>query len=66
MFDNMKIGKLAQTGDPGGLPNSKKRRCRTAKEAASEGNLRRRRLKNKTEKLFMKRIRGREGSESCF
>ena len=21
MFDNMKIGKLAQTGDPGGLPN---------------------------------------------
>ena len=42
--------------------NSKKRRCRTAKKAASEGNLRRRRLKNKTEKLFMKRIRGREGS----
>ena len=39
-------------------------RKRAAKKAASEENLRRRRLKNKTEKLFMmKRIRGREGVE---
>ena len=36
---------------------------RAAKKAASEENLRRRRLKNKTGKLFMKRIRGEEGSE---
>ena len=36
--------------------NSKKRRCRTAKKAASEENLRKRRPKNKTEKLFMKKI----------
>ena len=30
--------------------------------SASEENLRRRRLKNKTEKLFMKKIQGKEGS----
>ena len=40
----------------------RKRRFRVAKKAASEENLRRRRLKNKTVKLFMKRIRKREGS----
>ena len=40
----------------------RKRRFRVAKKAASEENLRRRRLKNKTVKLFMKRIRIREGS----
>ena len=37
-------------------------RKRAAKKAASEENLRRRRL-NKTENLFMKKIRGKEGSE---
>ena len=42
--------------------NSRKRRFRAAKKAASEENLRRRRL-NKTENLFMKIIRGKEGSE---
>ena len=41
----------------------RKRRFRVAKKAASEENLRRRRLKNKTVKLFMKRIRKREGVE---
>ena len=40
----------------------RKRRFRVAKKAASEENLRRRRLKNKTVKLFMKRIQKREGS----
>ena len=40
----------------------RKRRFRVAKKAASEENLRRRRLKNKTVKLFMKRIRKGEGS----
>ena len=40
----------------------RKRRFRVAKKAASEENLRRRRLKNKTVKLFMKRIRKNEGS----
>ena len=40
----------------------RKRRFRVAKKAASEENLRRRRLKKKTEKLFQKIIRGREGS----
>ena len=40
----------------------RKRRFRVAKKAASEENLRRRRLKNKTVKLFKKRIRKREGS----
>ena len=40
----------------------RKRRFRVAKKAASEENLRRRGLKNKTVKLFMKRIRKREGS----
>ena len=40
----------------------RKRGFRVAKKAASEENLRRRRLKNKTVKLFMKRIRKREGS----
>ena len=34
----------------------------SGKKAASEENLRRRRLKNKTEKLFMKKIQGKEGS----
>ena len=34
----------------------RKRRFRVAKKAASEENLRRGRLKNKTVKLFMKRI----------
>ena len=43
--------------------NSRKRRFRAAKKAASEENLSRRRLKNQAEKLFMKRIRGKEGSE---
>ena len=43
--------------------NSRKRRIRAAKKAASKENLRRRRLKNQAEKLFMKRIRGKEGSE---
>ena len=38
-------------------------RKRAAKKAASEENVRRRRLKNMTEKLFMKRIRKREGVE---
>ena len=38
-------------------------RKRAAKKAASEENLRRRSLKYKAEKLFMKRIRGKEGSE---
>ena len=33
------------------------------KKADSEENLRRRRLKNKKEKPFMRRIRGREGGE---
>ena len=32
----------------------------SGKKAASEENLRRRRLKNKTEKLFMKKIQGKE------
>ena len=36
--------------------NSKKRRCRTAKKAASEEYLWRRRLKNKRKKLPLKRI----------
>ena len=40
----------------------RKRRFRVAKKAASEENLRRRRLKNKTVKLFLRRIRKREGS----
>ena len=43
--------------------NSRKIRFRAAKKDASEENLRRRRLKNRTEKLFMTRIRGKEGSE---
>ena len=34
----------------------RKRRFRAAKKSASEENLRRKRLKNKTEKPFMKRI----------
>ena len=38
-------------------------RKRAAKKAASEEILRRRMLKNKTEKVFMKGIRGKEGSE---
>ena len=42
--------------------NSKKIRFRAAKKAASEENLMIRRLKNKTEKLFIKRTRGRDGS----
>ena len=41
----------------------RERRLRAAKKAASEENVRRKRLKNKTEKLFMKRIRGKAGSE---
>ena len=40
----------------------RKRGFRVAKKATSEEHLRRRRLKNKTVKLFMKRIRKREGS----
>ena len=41
----------------------RERRLRVSKKAASEENVRRKRLKNKTEKLFMKRIRGKAGSE---
>ena len=41
----------------------RERRLRAAKKAASEENLRRRSLKYKAEKLFMKRIRGKAGSE---
>ena len=40
----------------------RERRLRAAKKAASEENVRRKRLKNKTEKLFMKKIQGKEGS----
>ena len=43
--------------------NSRKRRFKAAKKDASEETLWRRRLKNKTEKLFMKKIRGRAGVE---
>ena len=45
------------------MKTSRIRGFKAVKKAASEENLRRRRLKNKTEKLFMKRIRGEEGSE---
>ncbi len=45
------------------MENLRKRKFRAAKKAASEEILRRRRLKNKTEKVFMKGIRGKEGSE---
>ena len=42
----------------------RERRLRAAKKAASEENVRRKRLKNKTEKLFMREIRGKAGSKS--
>ena len=44
------------------MKTSRIRGFKAVKKAASEENLRRRRLKNKTEKLFQKIIRGREGS----
>ena len=45
------------------MKTSRIRGFKAVKKAASEENLRRRRLKNKTEKLFMKKIQGKEGSE---
>ena len=45
------------------MKTSRIRGFKAVKKAASEENLRRRRLKNQAEKLFMKRIRGEEGSE---
>ena len=45
------------------MKTSRIRGFKAIKKAASEENLRRRRLKNKTEKLFMKKIQGKEGSE---
>ena len=45
------------------MKTSRIRGFKAVKKAASEENLRRRRLKNQTEKPFMKRIRGREGVE---
>ena len=45
------------------MKTSRIRGFKAVKKAASEENLRRRRLKNQAEKLFMKRIRGKEGSE---
>ena len=44
------------------MKTSRIRGFKAVKKAASEENLRRRRLKNKTEKLFMKKIQGKEGS----
>ena len=45
------------------MKTSRIRGFKAVKKAASEENLRRRRLKNKKEKPFMRRIRGREGVE---
>ena len=45
------------------MKTSRIRGFKAVRKAASEENLRRKRLKNKTEKLFMKRIRGKEGLE---
>ena len=44
------------------MKTSRIRGFKAVKKAASEENLRRRRLKNKTEKLLMKKIQGKEGS----
>ena len=44
------------------MKTSRIRGFKAVKKAASEENLRRRRLKNKTEKPFMKKIQGKEGS----
>ena len=52
----MRIRRLKNKTEKLLMMNSRKRRCRTAKKAASEENLWRRRLKNKTKKLPLKRI----------
>ena len=52
----MRIRRLKNKTEKLFMMNSRKRRCRTAKKAASEENLWRRRLKNKTKKLPLKRI----------